>query len=1333
MRLAKLTLSGFKSFADKTEFEFNAPVTGIVGPNGCGKSNVVDAIRWVLGEQSAKSLRGGAMLDVVFNGSSARKPSGMASVGLTFDNPKLPSGLRRLPLDLDTVTVTRQLFRDGSSQYLINKKRCRLRDIRELFMDTGIGTDAYSIIEQGRVDVLLQANAQQRREIFEEAAGISKFRARKKEAERKLEKTTQNLALARQRLDDAQRRLRSVKIQAAKARNHQEYSHRLKELQLSFSLASYHQLATESTAINEQVDEANQRFTQASDALHEQETQLAQTEADRQSASQLLSQVRQEQAEQQSAQQQAQHRVQFAQTTLTELGQQIERDTQRLAELTERREHLDQEQAQQTQEAARLEQLRVDSSSQLEEAQKRYQSLQHELNERRKHVEDQKAAVVHLMRRCSQVQNELRSLDAFETNLANTRQKIDHQAAGVSSQIDQATAQRTELEEKLTALVTQIEKQTDQLKRHTDQATQLDAQQGQLSQRLSEAKQERSGLESRRTVLQEMLDSHQGVSDPVKAVLAGQFAERGDEEAASPPTAGPFAFVCGLLADMIETDIEYAPIVEAALGDCQQALIVERLADLHDPSTGRCLEQIRALSGRVTFMPLDQYGGLGDTSHFPLPQGAVSVLDLVLCPKPLGAVVEQVLGRTLVVSDLDNAMMLKTVLPPGYRFVTRGGELLEADGRVTAGLAANGNGQSTASTGLIGRRSELAHLEKLSTELDTQITADQNRLEALDHEAATIEQAADELRQSLYQSNEQRVELTSRVDHLRDRIESLQKEQPVFAAELQQITRQLADAHQQRTEHEEQNRKLEEESAARQREITELEAALTDLTTQCEKCQESVTGLRVEAGKVTEQLNSVGQQLRQTQRVSADIDRQHQALTDQIAQHDDRVEQLKDTAHQAQKQIEEIAVRAKEVEVRRELCDHRLETADKTIQELRSGVTQQRRTADEAQKQLHHLQVNQRELEVRIQELSQRTLEQLSLDIKEAYDQIDGPPQPIDHDQVEAEINLLRSKLDRLGSVNLEAIHEQDELEGKHDELIQQVQDIEQAQAQLQQLIRQINDDSRKRFEKTFDQVREHFAGRDGMFRRLFGGGRADLVMVPDDDGRIDVLESGIDIIAKPPGKEPRSIRLLSGGEKTMTAVALLMSIFKTRPSPFCILDEVDAALDDANVERFTRVIHSFLDRSHFIVITHNKHTMQAADILYGVTMQERGVSKRVSVRLDQVGPDGKITVHAAGSAKLVEVPHDEADRPRPDSTMPEPTVTDQVEKDWVDDKGPLEPVAVVTDAVVESQPTGSVDDAPPPSDEPPPNGHPSMRRRLAAMLEGSTKTPQLVDSETDG
>ncbi len=1224
MRLAKLTLCGFKSFADKTEIPFDHPITGIVGPNGCGKSNVVDAIKWVLGELSAKSLRGGGMMDMIFNGSSTRKPSGMASVTLTFDNTD-----RTLPLDFQTVSVTRQLYRDGSSDYLINNQRARLRDIRELFLDTGIGNDAYSIIEQGKVARMLESNAADRREIFEEAAGVSRFKARKKEAQRKLERTEQNLVVSRQRLEDLERRLRSVKIQAGKARSFKEYTQRLTELRLAYALAEYHKLKGQLAQVADQLEQAQADHALAARHLGQHETDIADAQTKRQSIAQEQKQVEHDRLAQRSERDQAEQRRQFAQSSIADVTAQSQRDQKRSEELAARSEQLRQELAQHKSRIAELLATRQAIEDRLAAAQAAYTAQQHELNQKRSRLEDEKAGIFSLMRRTSQLHNELSALDTFAKNLASARQKLDQRASEVTGELERLLTARDDHSTRHDEACQLIDAQSAQLDHYKSQASQLDAQVRELSQRLAGLKEQRSGLNSRRALLQEMQDTQAGVSDPVKAVLARKA------------TGSTFAFVRGLFAQMLEADVEHARIVEAALGDYAQALVVDSLGDLCDDQVGG--QAIRSLAGRVTFLPIDRAGHAIDQG-VTLPPQASLVVDLVRYDPALSALVWRLLGRTVVVPTLENAMMLRAVLPWGYRFVTQAGELLEIDGRVVAGPwteASMGGGG-----GLIARRSELSLLQSQLAQLDAAIARDQQNLAGLSDKAAHIEAVTQELRQGIYEANTVRVELQSRLESLATQIAKLEREQPVIAAETEQIHRQLRHADDQRVHQQDEARRLEDDSAARQTAVGELESAITALSQTVEASRDQVTAVRVEAGKITEQLGAAQQQSRQAEIAAADVARQHHLLQDHLATHAQRLAQYQQTLAQAQQASLAAQAQLDQLDAALESVTQRLVGADAAIHELQQSLPQKRSAVEDADAQIHQLRINRRELEVTLDALRQRTAEQLSLDVAQEYERQSGstataagcegqtPGFWINWSAVESEINELRGKVERLGNVNVEAISEQEQLEKDVEALGTQVHDIDAGKTQLEQLITQINLDSRKRFEEAFQLIRENFAGQNGLFRRLFGGGKADILLLPDEAGNIDILESPIEITAKPPGKEPQSLSLLSGGEKAMTAVALLMAIFQSKPSPFAILDEVDAPLDEANVQRFAGILKSFLDRSHFIVITHNKGTMQTCDVLYGITMQERGVSKRVSVKFDQVGEGGAIA-HSAVEAQV--------------------------------------------------------------------------------------------------
>ncbi|MFK7787970.1 MAG: chromosome segregation protein SMC [Phycisphaeraceae bacterium] len=1280
MRLAKLTLAGFKSFADKTEIDFDRPVVGIVGPNGCGKSNVVDAIKWVLGDQSPKSLRGSAMMDVIFNGSAHRKPSGMASVTLTFENPLLEAPKNNAPdadagqseapgsdsqsatatatvtapinrilqLDADEVAVTRQLYRDGNSEYLINNKRVRLRDIKELFMDTGIGTDAYSVIEQGKVSRMLEANAAERRQIFEEAAGISKFKARKKEAERKLDRTEQNLALCRQRLEDTERRLRSVKMQAARARSFQEHKAKLSELQLSYALAEYHKLSTELTDVNDQLEQAEADRSAAARELAKHEGVLADAEVERNAIADKLKRLEQERIQKDADKQQQDQKRTFAESTLGDVKLQIKRDADSLDELDEKKRRYAAELEELQGQVAELETQKTDGESRLETARETYQALQAEVAEAQSNLEDEKRGVNQMLRRAQSLQSEVRSLDTFKENLTSTREKLDARSGQIAEQLEAMLTNRDDLSTKLNEAESLLSQETSQLESQKQLAGKFGEQISQLTDRLAEHKEKRSSLQSRQGVLQEMQDNLEGISDPVKAVLAQ-----------STDSESPYAIVRGMLAELIEADIDNAKLIEAALGENQQTLVVDHLADICSSTTGKAV--VDSLAGRVTLLAIDQppIPLINADAERSEASGTQRIIDLVRFPDWLGPVVWRVLGKTLVVRDLDTAMLLRHVLPDGYRLVTKNGELLDAEGKVHAGPITAGS-----AAGLISRRSELTSLQAELNEIEALIASDQHALSALSGQASHVEEVSSQLQKSIYELGASRAELTSRLDGIVGQIETLEKEQPTIAEEAEQIHEQLREAAEKRDNHAEEHDRLEAESEQKQQAIASVESQITVKREEAEAAREEVTTLRVGAGQVAEQLSSAQRSARQHEVAAADIARQHAKVEQQLAGYRQRISELEEQRDTAADAAASLDSELQGLITQVGIVTEALAEFDESMQSTRASVKQHRSEVARLDSAVHKLEISQREYEVKADAVKERTHEQLDINLVERYESLRdgvgslesgdgsepgtpasaGSEEPSDHQpethaehpepntqhlfsidwQLTADtIEELKGKIARLGNVNLTAIEEEEQLEDKQDELADQVKDIEDAERQLRQLIEQINNDSRTRFEQTFNEVRENFAGNQGLFRRLFGGGKADVFLQPDEDGNIDVLESGIEITAKPPGKEPRALSQLSGGEKTMTAIALLMAIFKSRPSPYAILDEVDAALDEANVERFINIIHSFLDSSHFIVITHHKRTMQGCDALYGITMQERGVSKRVRVQFDQIAGGG--------------------------------------------------------------------------------------------------------------
>jgi chromosome segregation protein len=1249
MRLKKLVLNGFKSFADRTELVFDSPITGIVGPNGCGKSNVVDAFKWVLGEQSAKSLRGDAMLDVIFNGSSVRKPAGMAEVVLVFENPQRDDGTRMLGVETDEVSVGRRLFRDGTSEYTVNNASSRLKDVRELFLDTGVGVDAYSVIEQGRVAALLEANPAERRLIFEEAAGISKFKQKKKEAVRKLEKVDQNLIRVNDIVEEVERRLRSVKIQAGKARSYNEYSTRLRELRLQYALQEYHQHATQladldtrQTGAAAKLDEVSRQLAEAQNGLAENRQQFEELSQQKQRTAHQLVQAK---ADVHAAKQ----RQQFAAQQLEQIAEQLEQFEHDRAGIeekaTEVAAHLEEQSGALESFTAELNEHRQT----IAERQEQFREGQHQLNQAVNEIERNKNAILDLMRRLAQTNSRLGAIEIERRNLASQQERVGQRRRVVVEELEKLEAARVDLAEKLEAAKALVADRQKALEDKRAEAAALGQQISQISEQLGAAKEHRSGLISRQRLLQDLEAKREGVSEGVKSVLRQREQK--------------FPFVRGLVADVLRVDVEHAAVIEAALDGRDQLLVADGLE-----AVVAAREAFEELEGRVNVL-INTYGQVARITGAPPvspnengeaehgrgardtgiqydwnqhPYRVRLALDLVRFESADEPIARHLLGRTVIVDELATAAALRREGPAGFRYVTQVGEVIEADGTFRAG-------PFTASMGLLSRRSELEAISFQVMEVDQRIGELSNQITEGNSQAKALEASQNELRNAIYQANESKVELSSHLARNNDQQASLKREQPVLERELAQFLDNVGKLAAEETKLAENKAGMETDQAGRQAKVDELVASQKEIEEHLRMWGEELTSKRVLLGQIQEKQLAAQQQVQRLTAQRAELAQQAQRISQSAESLAGRRGGIERELAGAQEKEQVLEEQQKELAGILEELEQRVADVAQTVRTLTAEVERTREEHAEIEGELHQVQVKAGELRVRLESSVQRTLDELQLDLPARYAEARAAeggyvPADMDWDAVAQEIKELRDKIHRLGTVNVDAITEQDELEQRSGFLQQQLTDLADAKKQLTELIETINDESGVRFEQTFNAVRENFAA---MFRKIFGGGSADIFLetevqekvkreVTMEDGsvrtvdemvtrKVDVLDAGIEIIARPPGKKPVSISQLSGGEKAMTCISLLMSIFKSKPSPFCILDEVDAPLDEANNQRFGLIIQEFLDTSQFIVITHHKRTMQICDVLYGVTMQEQGVSKRVAVKFDQVDAQGHI------------------------------------------------------------------------------------------------------------
>src|SRR5688572_21750841 len=1238
MRLKKLILHGFKSFADRTEFVFDAPIVGIVGPNGCGKSNVVDGFKWVLGEQSAKSLRGEAMLDVIFNGSATRKPSGMAEVTLVFDNPKREDGTRLLNLDFDEVSVGRRLFRDGTSEYQINNQPSRLKDVRELFLDTGVGVDAYSVIEQGRVAAMLESNPAERRLIFEEAAGISKYKVKKKEAQRKLERVDQNLLRLHDIVEEVEKRLRSVKVQAGRARTFQEHSARLGELRLTYSLQEYHTFHKQLEELDAKREDAQFRLDDVSGDLARNQNELATKRDEMAQLSQRRQRLEYEVVQAKAQTDAAGQRQEFATQQLQQIAEQIEAFQHDRTAAEEKLAQTERALAADVEALAQLTTELHDKGREIDEKQVAFRDGQLQQNTLNQQIEQHKAAVLDLMRRLAQLNSRISSIEIERRNIAQQQSRLDERRRVVLEEVGSLETRRADAQMKLDGVIETIDAQQHQMSERRNDAAALGKQIAQISEQLGAAKEHRSGLLSREKLLKDLEARREGVSEGVKAVLR-QRAEK-------------YPFIRGLLADVMRVDVEHARVIEAALDGRDQWLVASDSRAVLDARDG-----FEELVGRVNIVCADGIA-TRTTGVPPVARGAEHgrdargtnydwnqhphrvrlAVDLVRFEHEDHPIVEHLLGRTVVVDDLGIASDLHHAGPAGHRYVTHAGGVIEPDGTIKAGPL-------TAAMGLLSRRSELDAIATQIAEVDARIELLTRQLTEGNTQARTLEDELNALRNTIYQSNTAKVELTSQIAQLSDKLTALGRETPLLDRELQQLLDQVGKLKDEEDALVGQRESLESEQSTRQQQIDTMTAQQAEIAENLRRWGEELTACRVALGQVQEKQLACEQAVQRQGALKTELSQQIERITksaDAVASRRGNVEAELASA----KHAEEVLVQSQqELAANLETATAQLADVQRVVQELARAVDKVRESHAEIEQELHEAQMKLSELRVRLETLVSRTMEELQLDLPARY--AEGyEPAEMDWDAVGEEIKQLREKIHRLGNVNLDSIGEQDELEQRQQFLANQFNDLTTSKQQLEELIDTINRESSIRFEQTFNAVREHF---QGMFRKLFGGGKADVYLETEladaqpttevgPDGqqiivppkKIDVLDAGIEIIAKPPGKQPATISQLSGGEKTMTCIALLMSIFKSKPSPFCLLDEVDAALDEANNQRFNLIVQEFLDMSQFIIITHSKRTMQIADVLYGVTMQEQGVSKRVGVKFDQVDAQGRISEQAA-------------------------------------------------------------------------------------------------------
>lgn len=1209
MYLKNLTVLGFKSFADKTTLNFLPGVTCIVGPNGCGKSNVSDAIRWVLGEQSAKALRGGEMADVIFNGTDTRKPLGMAEVSLTIGDVDAEH-LRAAGVDMayNEVTITRRVFRDGGSEYFINRTPCRLKDIQQLFMGTGMGRASYSIMAQGNITQILSSRPEDRRLVFEEAAGITKFKAQKKEALRKLEYTEQNLLRVADLIKEVKRQIGSLQRQAGKARRYRQLMQELQHLDTQLARHQFDVLQGEIRERQARLAEWQKELEQGAETLLRLEDELAQL---RQQASDLERQIslaQQEGLEIKGQMERHESRIQFNLERQQELEQQNARALRDIAEAKERRQVSENELEQVNQRLRQAEETLARQREQLEVRQKAVQTVEEELRRRQETLRQVQSEAFAVAQKLARARNEMTALELQKQgNLARLEK--------LSAEKVQLEEERARLEQRLQAFAATVEEEKKNvvLQRSTVEERQrrLRETQQELALVVSEVEdllRQQAGVRARLNTLEQLAESHEGFS-------AGTLAALKKTEA-----------VLGSLADRIQTADEHVAAVEAALGHHLQLVLTE-----HPETARQIVEELRQQKkGKASVAALALRHGHLETVPENLPTPGLPLTSVIEADDLARPWVQGLLGRTRLVPDLAAATAAWQEQPGQWDFVTAGGDMLSRHGIFTGGSSANGNQAAS----ILGRKNQIQNLRAALHELQEKLSVCNRRKGVLQAEQtalqASLQQAQTELRAQEVSIATHQGEFNA----LQNSLRVLHQKIDTVVYEIQSLAGQAQEGQQQHTALAAQAAELEKREQELQTRLTAESAGLEELRQQRETAIAALTEARV-AVATQEQLRTACWQQR------GPLEQRLKELTQLVTQRESEIGDCARRHAQAQAEMEDSRREMERLAHQREQVSERTALLQKEKNLLMAGVTQREEVLRAERKRHADLQQHKSAVEVElaqkgmaVQNLRERIQQKYQVLLDDVRSECitityadEGParvetltPEEMaaagvatDWNAVAEQVAALQRRIDEMGPVNLVAIEEYEETEQRYKFLSTQHEDLVAAKTQLLEVINRINTQTREMFIETFNKIRENF---QTMFVEIFGGGKADLRLI--DEG--DVLESGIEIVARPPGKQLQSISLLSGGEQTMTAVALLFSIYQVKPSPFCVLDELDAPLDESNINRFLKVLQRFLLHSQFVIITHNKRTIGMADVLYGITMQENGVSKVVSVKFHQAG-----------------------------------------------------------------------------------------------------------------
>jgi chromosome segregation protein len=1185
MYFKRLELFGFKSFAERTRLDFEPGITAIVGPNGCGKSNIADSIKWVLGEQSAKVLRGGRMEDVIFNGTDGKEPVGYAEVSLTLDNHD-----RMLPIEYDEVTVSRRLYRSGESEYLLNKTPVRLKDINELFMGTGIGTNAYSLIEQGRIDQVLSSKPEERREVFEEASGITKYKAKKKEALRKLEDTEQNLVRINDIIQEVKRQINSTERQAKKAERYKEKYEELKSIDLKLSRIELEALTQKLSQSNENLDDFKMREKELDCELQDISAELRELNLDR-------SRIETKRMNLKSS-------IIEIDSEASKAGDKIILNRERIGELKQKRADLaseiekgEESRASQEKEVAGLrgkvnvlETDRAGRSEALAAKEKRLSEISKSITEYETTISTSKANLLDLASGQSKLRNQQAristTISAHDTRLKRLDielNTIQEESNNLSSRLNEIAAQKEQVESEARSL----RSEKDRISRS---ATALSVRIEELTEKSHDLHRNLGTNRSRLEILEEAKAKYEGFSSGVKAILGMETGNAGR----------PIQDARDVLANLITVTKGYETAIESALGDNLQAIIVDTM-----DAAKKGVDFLKEHScGRASFIypeasTTQSPDSRGHDLNGPGVLGRAS--DFINIDSRYEGLLKSMLKNVFVAENIEHAAAVLNNNPglEGINIVTLSGEV------ISKGFVSGGD-ISKEGTTLINRDARIKEISEAIAETEKTLRLMEESKENAEKEKEELIKISETTAAGLSEKEILLANARSRYSNIEENLKGVRDEISLVKLEIDEVEAETESLKKEESSVAEALLRAEADTGMNEEKIKTCEALIVEYAKEKEKLLIETVEQRTELGTVESRREGLFNTLQILEK----------SLRDSEISLESRKSEIEDSARKTEELSADITgLESKVLTLSEDKIgkDKDLAEVEAGYQQIMHKIEQNEGIFKQSEKELNALRSNLHGIDLKKAETNY-SIENLKQRVKDVYkiglETVDFNEdwQATDMDALKQEVEEKREKLDAMGTVNLVAIEEHSELQDRHAFLTHQRDDLLSAKESLLKAIGKINKTTKDLFIQTFQSIQAEFRN---FFKMLFGGGDGELILL--DEG--NVLESGIEIVARPPGKRLQNVSLLSGGERALTAISLIFAIFKVKPSPFCVLDEIDAPLDESNVGRYSRSLSMFTDTSQFIVITHNKKTIDMADVMYGITMQQSGISKVVSVK----------------------------------------------------------------------------------------------------------------------